>query len=122
MSKLYDLNRMSGSPAAGGLLSGALGFVAKTVGKITQSKAARAAIAYAKANPGKVAAGAAGAAGAALGLVAGSGGGRGASGSWGTRRRKGITATELRGFRKVSCLLHKEGMSIRKPAGRRKCS
>ena len=121
MSKLYDLQRMGSAPAAGSIFTSIIGGAAKLVGKLTQSKATRAAIAYAKANPGKIATGAAGAAGLALGLASGGGGGRGASGSWG-RRRKGITATELRGFRKVSCLLHKEGMSIRKPASRRRCS
>lgn len=120
MSKLYQLQRMGSAPAAGSIITSLIGGAAKLVGKLTQSKATKAAIAYAKANPGKIAAGAAGAAGVALGLTSG-GGGRGASGSWG-RRRKGITATELRGFRKVSCLLHKEGMSIRKPASRRRCA
>jgi len=39
---------------------------------------------------------------------------RAAAGYAPRRRGKGITARELRGFRKVSTLLHKEGMSIKK--------
>jgi hypothetical protein len=122
MSKLYQMNRMTYSAAAGGLFTSVLGAAGKLVGKLFQSKATRAAIAAARklaANPLAQTAVAAGA-GAALGEAISSPGGkgRGASGGWTGRRRKGITATELRGFRKVSSLLHKEGMRIKKP-GRR---
>jgi hypothetical protein len=110
---------MRNSAAAGGpLLAGLIGGAGKLLGKIFQSKATRVAIAAGKkalSNPlvqtGLIVGG---------GEIAGqlmSGGGRGgrygASGGWTGRRRKGITATELRGFRKVASLLHKEGMTIK---------
>jgi len=58
-------------------------------------------------------------AGYALGeLTSGGGGTRGASGCWAPRRRRGITATELRGYRKVANLIHKEGMVSKRARGR----
>lgn len=119
MSKLYQLNRMRYSAAAGGLFTGLVSAAGKFVGKILQSKATRAAIAAGKkvmANPlAQTAAVVGGAelAGALLNPGAKKNGG-GAGGGWTGRRRKGITATELRGFRKVAKLLHKEGMTIKK--------
>lgn len=116
MSKLYQLNRMRYSPAAGDI-SGLLGGAAKLIGGLFKSKATKAAIAIAKkvaVNPlaqTALAAGAGALAGEAL--MGGGGGGRGATGGWRVRR-KGITATELRGFRKVAKLLHNEGMVIKK--------
>jgi len=117
MSKLYQMNRMRYAPAAGdlfGIIKGAAGFV----GKLLQSKATRAAVEAAKKlaqNPVAVAAGAGAVTAIGVDLLSGapkrSGG---ASGSWSGRRRKGITATELRGFRKVAKLLHNEGMTIKK--------
>lgn len=117
MSKLYQLNRMRYSAAAGGPLTSLIGGAGRLLGKLFQSKATRAAIAAAK----KLAANPLVQTGAVVGLgeVAGSlmsgGGGKsgGASGSWGRRRRKGITGTELRGFHKVARLLHKEGMVVK---------
>lgn len=54
-----------------------------------------------------------------LGLTP-NGGGAAASGGMGRRRRsRGITARELRGYRKVANLLHREGMVSRKSRGRR---
>jgi hypothetical protein len=120
MSKLYMMNRMRHSPAAGdifgtllklggGLVKGAIGaFKGKTVQTVV--KGAK----YAMTSPAAQAALAAGAGGLAGALMAPGGGGGGASGGWRGRRRKGITATELRGFRKVAKLLHNEGMVIKK--------
>ena len=122
MSKLYQLNRMTGSAAAGdliGLAAGVGGRVIKGLGSLFKSKAARAAAAAAKKlarNPLAQTAAIVGMGELAGGLLAGGGGGggRGSSGGWTGRRRKGITATELRGFRKVAKLLHNEGMVIKK--------
>jgi hypothetical protein len=115
MSKLATIQQYQYSPAAGGLLTGALGFfkrglnigkkVAPVVMKAAKSPVGQAAI-YT---------------GAALGAEAllRPGGGRGASGSWaGHRRGRGITARELRGYRKVARLLHKEGMVSKRARGR----
>jgi hypothetical protein len=120
MSKLYMLNRMRGAPAAGDFLS-LLGKGAKLIGGLFKSKGAKAAAAAAKkalSNPVVQTVLVAGGTAAGMNLMApGSStmnGGSGGSGSWTRRRRKGITATELRGFRKVAALLHKEGMSIKK--------
>lgn len=49
----------------------------------------------------------------------GEGGGGGRSGGGTRRRSRGITARELRGYRKVSNLLHKEGMVSRRARGRK---
>jgi len=120
MSKLYQLNRMRYSPAAGGIMTSLIGGAGKLLGKVFQSKATRTAIAVGKkalANP-LVQTGLIVGAGEAAGALLHGGGSRGASGGasggWSSRRRKGITATELRGFRKVAKLLHKEGMTIKK--------
>ena len=115
MSKLYQLNRMRGSAAAGGgLLTTIISGAGKLIGKLTRSKGVQAAIDYAKKNPGVVAGLGAGAVTTAgIELMKGGGSG-GSSGGWTHRRRKGITATELRGFRKVAKLLHNEGMVIKK--------
>lgn len=122
MSKLYLMNRMSYAPAAGGigtLLKGA----GKLIGGLFKSKTAAAvgtmagkAIKNPLVQTGLIV-GAGEAAGALLG--GGGGAGRGASGSWGTRRRRGITATELRGYRKVANLIHKEGMVSKRARGRK---
>lgn len=118
MSKMYNLNRMRYAAAAGGPLTGILKGAGKLIGGIFKSKAARAAAAAAKAaarNPivqtGMIVGG--GELAGAL-MSKGGGGSGGASGSWGVRRRRGITATELRGFRKVANLLHKEGMVVKR--------
>jgi len=115
MSKLYMMNRMRYGAEAGDIFS-VLGGAAKLVGGLFKSKAAKAATALAKkiaANPLAQTAAIVGAGEVAGALLAPKRGG-GASGGWTGRRRKGITATELRGFRKVAALLHKEGMTIKK--------
>jgi hypothetical protein len=115
MSKLYQLNRMRYSPAAGDIFSTLIGGAGKLIGGLFKSKATKSAIAIAKkvaVNPLAQTALAAGGGALAGELLAG-GGGRGSSGGWRVRR-KGITATELRGFRKVAKLLHNEGMTIKK--------
>ena len=121
MSKLYQMNRMRNSAAAGGLLTGIIGGAGKLVGKLFQSKGTKLAIAAGKkalANPvvqtGLMIGASELASSALMGRGGGGGGARGASGGWTGRRRKGITATELRGFRKVAKLLHNEGMTIKK--------
>lgn len=122
MSKTALLKQYRYSPAAGGILS-FLAPVAKFIGKglgiikPAATKAAQVAVQAASTPAGKaaIAAGAAGAAGALLAK-----GGGGASGSWagGRRRGRGITARELRGYRKVARLLHQEGMVSRRARGR----
>lgn len=52
-------------------------------------------------------------------LVEEAGGGGGGTGTGKRRRSRGITARELRGFRKVSRLLHSEGMVSRRARGRK---
>lgn len=115
MSKLYLLNRMSNAPAAGGLLSGIVN-IGKSILGI--GKKALPAVATVMKNPAvqtgtMIAAGT-----AASALLSGGGGGSGASGGWSGRRRRGITATELRGYRKVANLIHKEGMVSKRARGR----
>lgn len=115
MSKLAVLRQYQTSPAAGGIFS-FLAPVAKFIGKglgiikPAATKAAQVAIKATKSPVGQAAlyAGAGAATSALLG-------GGGASGSYGPRRRgRGITARELRGYRKVANLLHREGMVSRR--------
>jgi len=120
MSKLYQMNRMRNSAAAGGILTSLVGGAGKFVAKLFQSKGTKLALAAGKkalANPvvqtGLMIGASELATSALMGRDAG-GGVRGASGGWSGRRRKGISATELRGFRKVAKLLHNEGMTIKK--------
>jgi len=120
MSKLATLRQYRYSPAAGDLfgflgkaVKGVVSFVKGGIKSIGKSKTAQVlaetALPAAKNALPALAAGAA--AGGLATLLKGGGGGSGASGYYGTRRRgKGITARELRGFRKVANLLHKEGM------------
>jgi len=118
MSKLYQMNRMRYSAAAGSPIGAIIGGAGKLLGKLFQSKASRAAIAAAKklaANPIVQTVGIVGA-GEVAGALMNRGGGKsggGASGGWSGRRRKGITGSELRGFHKVARLLHKEGMVVK---------
>lgn len=124
MSKLYMMNRMQyGAAAGGGFLGALLPLGAKLLG--LGKKAAPAVAKVIKTPVGKqVATGVAAGAGWAVGekLLRGAGPeGRGASGGWGYRRRRGITATELRGFRKVANLIHKEGMVSKRARGRKVC-
>jgi len=122
MSKMYQLNRMTygaaaGDPWLGGVLKGAISLFKKKApaiiakgGQLIKSPVGR-----------QVATAAAAGAGWAAGeRILGGGGGRGASGGWGApRRAKGITARELRGYRKVANLLHREGMVSRRARGRK---
>lgn len=128
MSKLAVIRQYQTSPAAGGLFS-FLAPVVKTVGsfigkglgiiKPAATKAAQVAATAAKSPVGQAAL-YAGAGAAASALMRGGSGG--ASGAYGYRRRgRGITATELRGYRKVAGLLHKEGMVSKRARGRKVC-
>ena len=114
MSKLYQMNRMRNSAAAGGLFSTFISKAGKIIGSLTRSKGVQAAVDFAKKNPGIVAGAGTAVAGTVAAELLKGGGSGGGSGSWTHRRRKGITATELRGFRKVAKLLHNEGMVIKK--------
>lgn len=123
MSKLAMIRQYSYSPAAGGIFSTIIGGIGKFIGKglgiikPAATKAAQVAATVARTPAGQAAI-AAGAGTAAAALLRGGGGG--ASGGWGTRRRsRGITARELRGYRKVARLLHQEGMVSRRARGRR---
>jgi len=116
LSKLYLINRMSGAPAAGGLLSGIVN-IGKSILGI--GKKAAPVIASTLKNPAVQTGLMVGAGTAASALLSGGGSSGGASGGWsGTRRRRGITATELRGYRKVANLIHKEGMVSKRARGR----
>lgn len=115
MSKLAVLRQYQTSPAAGGIFS-FLAPVAKFIGK--GLGIIKPAVTKAVASPtGKAVLTAAGT-GAAMSLLSkGGGGSSGASGTW-RRRSRGITARELRGYRKVARLLHNEGMVSRRARGR----
>jgi len=122
MSKLAVIRQYQYSPAAGGIFSSIIGAVGKFVGKglgiikPAASKAAAAAVKAAKTPVGQAAL----YTGAAVGAQQLLSGGGGASGSYGYRRSRGrgITARELRGYRKVARLLHKEGMVSKRARGR----
>jgi len=108
MSKLSQLQNFRYQPAAGGLLSfipKALGGLVNTITglNIIKPKVAPPAAAI---TPMKAPTGTSAAVRALIG-----GGGT-------TRRAKGISGRELRGFRKVARLLHKEGMVSKKARGR----
>lgn len=124
MSKLALIRAYQYSPQAGGLFS-FLAPVAKFVGKglgiikPAAAKAAQAAVTAAKSPVGQAAL-YAGAGAAASALMSGGRGSSGASGGYYMRRRsRGITATELRGYRKVANLIHREGMVSRRARGRK---
>ena len=110
------------SPAAGGIFGTIIGGIGKFIGKgLGIIKPAAAKVAAAAATPTGKAVLSAAAAGTAGALLAGSGRAPGgATGSWaGSRRRsRGITARELRGYRKVANLIHKEGMVSKRARGR----
>lgn len=120
MSKLALIRQYQYSPMAGG---GILGKILKFGGKLLGigKKAAPAVLAKGKQIANVV--GPAVVAGVtyagADALLSPGGGGGGASMSYGRRRAKGITARELRGYRKVANLLHKEGMVSRRARGRK---
>lgn len=125
MSKLAVIKQYQYSPAAGGFFSflpaigkAALKFVGKGLGII---KPAAAKVAQAATTPTGKAVLTAATAGGAAALLSGGGSKApgGASGYYGTRRRsRGITARELRGYRKVANLIHKEGMVSKRARGR----
>jgi len=119
VSKMYMMNRMAYAPAAGGLLSGIAKLAGKVFGSSAAKKAAALAVKAAK-NPLVQTAAIVGGGELAGALLAPSKASGGASGSWGApRRRRGITATELRGYRKVANLIHKEGMVSKRARGRK---
>lgn len=125
MSKLYQMQRMkygaaAGDPFLSGLLTGAVKVIGGLFKKKSVVKVAQAA-GKAITSPAGKAIGTAALTGAAYAGAESllSGGGRGASGYFGRRRRRGITALELRGYRKVANLIHKEGMVSRRSRGRR---
>lgn len=124
MSKLAVIRQYQYSPAAGGLFSSIIKGVGKFIGKglgiikPAATKAAAVATTVAKSPVGQAALLTAGSV-AAEQLLRGGGGSSGVSGYYGTRRRgRGITARELRGYRKVARLLHKEGMVSKRARGR----
>jgi len=123
MSKLAVIRQYQTSPAAGGIFS-FLAPVAKFIGKgLGIIKPAAATVAQTVSKVAKSPIGQAaiytGAGMAASQLLSPGGGGAGASGAYGYRRRsRGITARELRGYRKVANLLHKEGMVSKRARGR----
>jgi len=107
---------------AGGILGKIVKGGAKLLGGLFKKKGVQAAIqtgAKIAKNPAVQTGLAVAAAEGASALLSGGGGG-GATGGWGYRRRaRGITARELRGYRKVANLLHKEGMVSRRARGRK---
>jgi hypothetical protein len=120
MTKLAVIRQYQQSPAAGGLFTGILN-VGKTILKaITGSKAVATVAKVAKSPVGQAALYTGAAIGAEGLLSPGkTTAARGASGSFGgSRRGRGITARELRGYRKVARLLHKEGMVSKRARGR----
>lgn len=124
MSKMYQLNRMTYGAAAGDpWLGGAIKLIGGlfSKGKKVVAPAVAAATKAIKTPVGRqIAGGVAAGAGWAAGEKLLRGGGGGASGGWGPpRRARGITARELRGYRKVANLLHREGMVSRRARGRK---
>lgn len=120
MSKLATIRQYQYSPAAGGLFGTVIGAVTKFVGKgLGIIKTAAPTVAKVVKSPVGQAALYTGAAVGAEALMRPSAKHAGASGYYGVRRRgKGITARELRGYRKVAGLLHKEGMVSKRARGR----
>lgn len=124
MSKLYMMNRMRYSPAAGDFFSSILKIgkgIVKGIGSAFSSGKAKEVMVQTVLPAAKKAAPyvAPALAGYAVGELTGGGSSSGASGGWGyRRRRRGITATELRGYRKVANLIHKEGMVSKRARGR----
>jgi hypothetical protein len=109
MSKLRQLRYFRYQPAAGGIFGDLLKGGIKLVGKLFKKKGTPAAVAPAGTgfgtpiNPyGE------------LPTVGVNPYAQALTRGYGSRRGKGITARELRGFHKVSRLLHKEGMVSKK--------
>lgn len=121
MSKLALVRQYQYSPMAGGIFGSLIKGAGKLLGGLFKKKGVQTAVATAGKvlkNPA-VQTGLAYGAAEGVGALLGGGGGGGASGGWGARRRaRGITARELRGYRKVANLLHKEGMVSRRARGR----
>lgn len=120
MSKLAVIRQYQTSPAAGGIFGSIIGAVGKFIGKgLGIIKPAAAKVAQAAATPTGKAVLTAATAGGAAALLSGTKSSGGASGYYGPRRRsRGITARELRGYRKVANLIHKEGMVSKRARGR----
>jgi septal ring-binding cell division protein DamX len=110
MSKLAQIQTFRNAPAAGGLFSFIPKLLGGAVNAVTglniikpKSTAPATAATVATAVPSQTA--------AVKALMGG--------GSFGVKRRsKGISGRELKGFRKVAKLLHKEGMVSKKSRGR----
>jgi len=108
VSKLAQVQNYRYSPAAGGLFS----FIGKAAGGLINAVSG---IDLIKMKPKTVVQAPAAAPASQSAAVKALMGG----GSFGVKRRaKGITGRELRGFRKVANLLHKEGMVSKKSRGR----
>lgn len=123
MSKMAVIRQLQYSPQAGGLLGTIIKGAGKLFKAIKGSKAAAVAGKVARSPVGQAAiyTGAGMAAGKLMdpGTAAQAAlTGPGASGGWRPRRSRGITARELRGYRKVARLLHKEGMVSKRARGR----
>ena len=99
MSKLSQLQYFRYQPAAGGILGDILEIGKGIFGKKKTAPVTASPLMAIAPSPQS----------AAVKALTGGGGFGGAK-----RRGKGITAKELRGFRKVSRLLHKEGMVSKK--------
>ena len=120
MSKLATIRQYQYSPAAGGLFTTILSGVGKFIGKgLGIIKTAAPTVVKAAKSPIGQAALYTGAAIGAEKLLSPKAARAGASGGWtSSRRGRGITARELRGYRKVARLLHKEGMVSKRARGR----
>ena len=120
MSKMAVIRQYQYSPAAGGIFSSIAKFVGKGLGLIKTAAPAVATVVKSPIGKTAIAAGVGTAAGALLSGAGSAKGPGGASGAWagGRRRSRGITARELRGYRKVANLIHKEGMVSKRARGR----
>lgn len=122
MSKLALIRQYQYSPMAGGPIGSLIKGGLKLIGGLFKKKGVQTAINVGKKvmnNPVVQTGLIVGGTEAASALMSGGkGGGRGASGGWTSRRGRGITARELRGYRKVARLLHKEGMVSKRARGR----
>jgi hypothetical protein len=108
MSKLAFIKRYNYAPAAGGILGDIW-----NIGKGLFGKKKAAATVTPQITVGRVKGFGGIGAGSGVGIMGYdpiTGASRLTGGGGGYRRGKGITARELRGFRKVSRLLHREGM------------
>lgn len=124
MSKLYLLNQYRYSPAAGGLgslLKGAVNLVAGVagVGQVFKKGQKAPPNVFSPTQQQQMSGGwTAAAQGLVQGAVKAARGAKGGGGTGVVRRGRGITARELRGYRKVANLIHKEGMVSKRARGR----